>query len=107
MESFPHNYSPEKTPDTPELGAIRNRAQIALALFASKEAHPDLDEQELKALAMKEWIGDPDDPHSLAAQFSDYVEDEAHAHEHVNLEDPSELAKLLEEVRHYGGESIH
>lgn len=85
-----------------EIASIRNKIQIALALEACREAHPDFSEQDVRKQAMKEWVGEnPDDPSSLAARFSDYLEDETHAHEQINMADPGALKALLENVRKF------
>ncbi len=85
-------------------GTVGPEAQIQLGAYVIlwKEAHPDLEEREVKALAMKEWVGEnPDSPDSLAAHFGDYLNDPAHEHEQCNLSDPAAVKHLLEEIRHY------
>lgn len=98
MEHAPqHIPSPAEALHTSEEPAARNQIQIALALVASRESHPGADEKELRSLAMKEWIGDPNDPNSLATRFSEYFD--AHSNESVDINNPAMLQKLLQDIR--------
>ncbi len=106
MESAPQNSRQEGTPAVQEIAAVRNKVQILLAIEAAKEAHPDLEEREVKAIAMKEWVGEnPDSPDSLAAHFGDYVS--THEHEQCDLSDPAALKNLLDKVRTYKPDTLH
>ncbi|HEY4498869.1 MAG TPA: hypothetical protein VJH94_02275 [Candidatus Paceibacterota bacterium] len=108
MEQAPHNIpTPTQAPIVPEMGVDRNQVQIALALMASREAHPDLGEKELRAVAMKEWVGDPDDPSSLAARFGSYLENPVNTNGHTDIDDPKALRQLLENVRQYRKTPLH
>ena len=97
--SFAILFNMEQQPQVPEIAAIRNQVQIALA----KEAFKELDPRS----ALKNFIGDPEDRESLAAHFSDYLEDPAHAHEHIDLSDKERVAKLLDAVRNYQRDTLH
>ena len=102
MESVPQHNRQEGGSAVREIAAVRNKVQILLALEAAKEAHPDLEEGEVKAIAMKEWVGDnPDNPDSMAAHFNEFLEDPSHAHEQCDLSNPAAIKKLLQEVRNY------
>jgi hypothetical protein len=105
MESAPQNSRQERGASAvQEIASVRNKVQILLAIEAAKEAHPNLEEREVRAIAMKEWVGDnPDSPDSLAAHFGDYVS--THEHEQCDLSDPTALKTLLEKVRNYKADS--
>jgi hypothetical protein len=107
MENAPqHNRQEGGVPAVQEIAAVRNKVQILLAIEAAKEAHPDLGEREIKAVAMREWVGDnPDNPDSLAAHFGEYVE--KHEHEQCDLSNPTALKNLLEKVRNYKPDTLH
>ena len=70
-------------------------AQIQLAILAAKETHPELPEQEVRKLAMQEWVP------AMAGRFNEYMEDPAHEHETCDLSNPIAVKELLEKIRSY------
>lgn len=98
-------YSARERGGAQEMGAIRNVLQIKLALLAYTNAHPSAEGSTIRNLAMREWVGDPDDSHSLAAQFSHYIDE--HLHELVDLDDAEGLRTLLEKVQRREEPTVH
>jgi Fe-S-cluster formation regulator IscX/YfhJ len=97
MESLESSHSEME----PRQDAFKMRldAQRKLAEYACQQEHPDLDEKSVHAVAMKEWIGDPDAKDSLAARFARYFDD--HPNMHIDTDNPDDMAHLLEEVKTY------
>lgn len=86
MEGFGHSFERTDAQDLFPLNAPEVQFALAHAAFnASTDA------------AVESWVGDPDDPDSLAARFREYVK--AHPDEKLNLKDPKALHEFLELIQ--------
>ncbi len=92
------SVSSAEQPPLPELEAVANKLQLLLMPLAYQEEHPEIHavdptDPETKKNMVTEWLT------HYAKEFRDYLEDKKHAHETIDLNDPSALHDFLSKLK--------
>ncbi|KND51473.1 MAG: hypothetical protein AB202_02785 [Parcubacteria bacterium C7867-007] len=107
----PHTEMPERYPLLSEV-ILPLQAMLALRFYhrlhpdeSIDELHPMDVERSIRGKAMERWL-DEEGGVALSARFRAYVEDVAHASEHIDLSDVSVLDEILNAIG-ATGETVH